>query len=190
MGFQLNALDVALAVLLGICLVRGTARGMVVEVALFASWAIAFLLVKRYGGWLVGLLPPRAPLLSQVLVLAIAFAFFLVVVRLLGLLLRRAMRGMGLGLVDRLGGGVVGLLKGGMFACALLVVVLLLAPPGSPWLRTSRLGPWLEPGVELLGRLLPPSLREELRRRDPWRDLRPKVMVERADGTAVGTAEV
>jgi len=190
MGLHLSGLDLILAGLLGVCLVRGAVRGMVAEIALFASWALAFLLVKRYGGWFLQLLPSGASPLSQGLALVIAFAFFLVTIRLLALLLRHLLRGMGLGLVDRLGGAVVGLLKGALFCCTLLLVLILTLPSSSSLLRSSRLGPWLEPGVEILGRLLPSPLREELRRRDPWRRSKPKVMVEWRDGVVVGAVEV
>jgi membrane protein required for colicin V production len=93
----------------------GLWRGLVRTAAGLAAWVGAFLLAPLGAGMLASMLN-SVPSWVQ---LALAFLIFFILIQLLGALLARLVRGVGLGGVDRLLGAVLGLAR------ALAIVALL-----------------------------------------------------------------
>lgn len=120
----LTWLDWLFIALLTLTALSGLMRGLVREVLGLAAWLVAILaarlLAPSVAEHLAGLVesPDGRLVMAFVLVVAVVIIGSAIVMRLLRALLGWA----GLGVVDRLGGAAVGLLKGG----AILVVITLL----------------------------------------------------------------
>ncbi len=140
--------DLALAALMALALVRGLAIGLVREVlslAALAGAAVAgFRLAEPAGRALLelsgGALPPIAATFAGGFGVALAtFA----AIRLGGRLLSRALHAVGLGLPDRLGGGLLGLAEGAVLALLLLRGAMAVLGPDHPQLEgTHAIAVW------------------------------------------------
>ncbi|MDP6540274.1 MAG: CvpA family protein [Planctomycetota bacterium] len=153
-----NALQEALGALLhlhwldlvglGLCVVfvvLGTVRGLwwqvIRLVGLVAAVALARLLAPRWGSTFQetsGL----EPHVSQGLVWIGVFIVGLLLASLLGILGKRSIEAMKLGLVDRFGGAVAGLVTGLLLHAAILMGFCYLGP--QPWTAESLAGTWSE----------------------------------------------
>ncbi|HUZ05833.1 MAG TPA: CvpA family protein, partial [Acidobacteriaceae bacterium] len=80
---------------------------------------------------------------------------------LIGNLLRKVVHGVGLGWMDRMLGGVFGVVRG----CLLIMVAIIAIAafrPGAPWMQGSKLAPYFLPGSRVLSAQAPAVLKEKI----------------------------
>lgn len=121
----------------------GFARGFLRVVVSFAAWVFAVILAIHLSPVLGGYFPDLggSPTARYLIVFAIVVVVVLIAGALLGWALYRLARAVGLGFLDRLLGGVVGVARG-----ALIVVILVLAAgmtnlPRQDWWQNAMLSP-------------------------------------------------
>jgi membrane protein required for colicin V production len=127
-GSSLPVLDLAVAVLLALALVRGLWNGLLRESLSVASFVAAVVAVRfstaPLGDRLHALVAPQlGPAAARSAAGVAIFVGVLIAGVLLARALRRGARAVGLGWLDRLGGGALGLAEGAVVA----IVALLLA---------------------------------------------------------------
>ena len=159
----LNPLDWFFLALLLYSAVRAAMNGFFREALSLAGLLIGFPLACWYyldvARALSGLLTtaPVAQLAGFFLVLAAV----MVAASLLGRLLRRGARTVGLGLADRMGGATFGLLRGAGIAIALLLAITSFLPT-APWVVHSQLAPYLLHAAHAVSFTMPQDLRFRL----------------------------
>jgi membrane protein required for colicin V production len=126
-GGPLAAVDLAVLALLGLALVRGLWNGLFREALSLASLVAAAVAVRFLAGPLAQRLEPvlgaqLGPLGTRVLAALLLFVAVLVAGALLARLLRRSAQLVGLGWLDRLGGGALGLAEGAAIAIVALLI--------------------------------------------------------------------
>ncbi|MGA7156142.1 MAG: CvpA family protein [Acidobacteriaceae bacterium] len=159
----MNPLDWILALLLAYSVIRGLIRGFFQEAFALGGVVAGFLLACWFylplAAKIKGLLP--SPVASELAAFLLILAGSMIVATLIGKLLRHTASAIGLGLVDRLLGGVFGLIRG-----SLLVVTILLALtaflPNSAWLKNSHLAPYFLQAAHAVSFLMPSYLRLRL----------------------------
>jgi len=113
--------DLAVIVIVGLSVLLSLIRGLVREVLALAAWVVAFLAANLMAGQIAPLLP--AAISTEELRLLVGFAgvfvAVLVAMSVLAIVASKLVKSAGLGLEDRLLGGVFGLARG------LLVVMIL-----------------------------------------------------------------
>ena len=158
-------LDYAVIGVLALCIAWGLWRGLVREVVSVLGWVIAFLAANLFAGPLGQALPARIP--TPELRLAIAFvAIFvgsLAVTTLLGLLLSKMVKAVGLESLDRTLGGLFGTAKGILVLLAVALLAGLTAAPRQSYWRDSISGEPLARCANALRPFLPPAFAERLR---------------------------
>lgn len=121
-------LDLVAATVLGLAIVRGLWIGLVREAFSLAGIAAAYLAVRSFSrplaDWLVaasdgGVGPGLAPWLAGLLLVVLT----LVAVAAVGRVVRRGVRAVGLGLLDRLGGGLLGAAEGALVIAVVLTLL-------------------------------------------------------------------
>jgi membrane protein required for colicin V production len=137
--------------------VLGLMRGFVGVVVSLVAWLLAGWAALRFGAEvavaLAGDLPPST---TDVLAgHALSFFAVLFIVGCVGWVVRWAMKSAGLSGVDRALGLVFGIVRGGVVACALVLLLGLTSLPAEPAWQASRLVPVLVPGAQLLRGWLP-----------------------------------
>jgi membrane protein required for colicin V production len=139
----LSAVDVAVAVILGVAVLRGLWIGLVREAFSIAALAGALVAVRLFTAPVASWLRHEAGLEAGDLALRVAAGALVAVTVVLavaaaGRLLRRGLRAAGLGWADRLGGGLLGGAEGLLVAGVLLWAVVALLGRDHAQLAGSR----------------------------------------------------
>lgn len=137
-------IDIAILAVLGLTLLFGLWRGLINELFSIASWFAAFLIARIFssdvGSWLSGSIEsePMLLLLSWLIPFLVTFIFM----NLIRMVVKSMVDMVGLKPVDRLFGGVFGLVKGGLIITAtVLITQLAMNKPSSAFQSESRFLP-------------------------------------------------
>lgn len=160
----MNFLDIILVGILCLFLLRGFFRGLVQEIMSLIAIILAVVLASNYHHLVVPHLElyivseMTVSVLSYVLIfLATLIAFWLI-----AKFIRSVLEISLLGWVDRLAGGIFGLLEGILIGLICLMFLQTFAPE-SDFLNKSYLAPRAQHMVELLSELAPESMRDTLK---------------------------
>lgn len=158
-------LDYAVAGVLVLCILFGLWRGLVREVVSILGWVIAFLAANLFAGPLGQALPSEIPTPELRLAIAFLAIFFcsLAVTTLLGLLLSRMVKAVGLEGLDRTLGALFGSAKGVLILLAVALLAGLTSAPRQSYWRDSISGDTLARCAIAFKPLLPPTFAERLR---------------------------
>ena len=153
----MDAVDWILLAVLGVSVLLGMWRGLVREVISLAGWIAGFWLAQAWapeaGGWLP--LQGASEVLRYLAGFISVFLAVLIVSVLLGWLISKLVSAVGLGVVDRLLGGVFGGLRGVVLLLTLTVVVSLTPVQSAAWWTNSPVAQALVQGLQSLKPVLP-----------------------------------
>ncbi len=158
-------LDYAVVGVFAASLVFGAWRGLVREVISVLGWVIAFLAANLLAGPLGPAMPQviPSPELRVAAAYLVVFVGSLVVTSLLGLLLSKIVKAVGLGGVDRLLGALFGAARGLLILVAAALLAGLTSAPRQAYWRDSASGPLLAQAALALKPLLPQTFAERMR---------------------------
>lgn len=158
-------LDYAVLGVMAVSVAWGVWRGLVRELMSLAGWVIAFLAANLFAGPLGEALPPSIPRPElRVLVAFVAiFIVSLAVSALVGLLLSKMVKAIGLGGLDGTLGGLFGVARALLVVLAFSLVAGLTRLPLAPIWTESASGPVLARAALALKPWLPPAFAERLR---------------------------
>lgn len=173
----MNTLDILILVILAFTLVRGLFRGFVGEISSIVGLVIGFILANRHHDQLLPLVSSILPdpVIANLLSYALIFITGMVLVLIIAAVLRHLLKITLLGWLDRLAGGTMGLLKGGLVCILVVLLLTTFLTPQADILRTSRFAPYVNQFSSLLADLMPPKLRREFDEksqplREQWRE--------------------
>jgi membrane protein required for colicin V production len=163
----MNLLDILLAVIIGISVATGFMAG-------FARVGVGF--IATISGLLFGFWYYNVPAewlrdhwtmsanLSNMLGFFIVFLMFLSAGAMIGKLLSKLFKWTGLGWLDRLLGGVFGLLRGALLAVICVAVMMAFTPKPLPtWIVGSQVLPYVIDASNLCSKLAPEAVKEAFR---------------------------
>jgi membrane protein required for colicin V production len=154
---ELSAIDWIVLAVLTLSLLLGLWRGIAREVLSLIGWVAAFWLAQMHAPRMAQWLPMSgsSEMLRYAAGFVVTFLAVLIVSALAGWLMRQFLSAVGLGWLDRLLGGVFGLLRGGVVLLAGTVVVNMTPLAPSPMWTQSHAGPVLTQGLHAIKPLLP-----------------------------------
>ena len=162
----MNILDIIIIAAIVFFLIRGIFRGIVREIGSLAGVVLGIWLANAYhpqlANLLKGLIPPGNYL--PIIAFALIFLVVLVVCNLLGWVFKKFFQKIFLGWVDRILGACLALLKGIVLSYLIIVLVIFLAPQGSPLVTQSRLAPVIINSYKTIIGLIPPGFHEKLKK--------------------------
>ncbi len=160
----LNPLDWLLLALLAYSTVRAVLNGFFREAFTLAGLVLGFPLACWYYHPLAGELRNliTTPAVAQIVAFALILSAITIMASLLGRVLRRGARTVGLGLADRLGGALFGLLRGAGIATAMLFAITAFLPT-APWVQNSVISPYLLRAAHAVSFTMPTDLQVRLR---------------------------
>jgi len=140
-------------------------RGLVREVMSLLSWLLALWVAARYSIEFADFLPaaianPSARYITAFIVL---FLGTVIVLELIGVLLAKLLRAVGLAFLDRALGAVFGLARGVLVAWILTLLGGLTSLPQQEWWRDSLYAPPLQAAVLAVRPLLPSEISKRLK---------------------------
>lgn len=161
---MLNWADLVLIAILALSALVGLWRGLVVEVLSLVIWVAAFWLAFQFGEPVSVLFEGRVEPSSARMFLAFGLLFIgaLVVGGLLTWLIRKLIVATGLTGTDRMLGLLFGILRGGVLASVLVLLLGFTPMPADDWWQQSRLMPFFEGYASWIGDWLPETVRQHL----------------------------
>ncbi|MFT4196443.1 MAG: CvpA family protein [Pseudoxanthomonas sp.] len=162
-------IDLVLATIVLVSALLGLLRGFTAIVVATASWLLAAWAAFKFGhAASLEMAGDHAPSMTDYVGgYALTFVGVLLCAMLLGLLLKAGVRASALSGVDRLAGLVLGLVRGGVFACVLLLLLGFTPLTGEAAWRDARLRPLLQPGADWMRAQLPEMELPRLPELDP-----------------------
>jgi len=155
----MNPLDWILGIILIYSVVRAAMRGFIAELFAFGGVLCGLLLAcwfyRQVAVSLAGLI--STPALAQLAAFLLILAATMVAAALLGKLLHRTARAIGLGFFDRLLGAIFGLLRGLLLGLSLLLPITAFLPTAT-WLQQSALAPYFLRAAHAVSFLMPADL--------------------------------
>ena len=141
---MMHWIDIAILIVLGLTLLFGLWRGLINELFSIVTWIAAFLVARIFstdvGTWLSGSIESEPVLL--LLSWVIPFVTTFIVMNLIRLVIKSMIDMVGLKPVDRLFGGIFGLLKGGLIITAVVLITqLAMNKPATAFQNDSRFLP-------------------------------------------------
>ena len=157
---QLGWIDLALIAVLGVSVLIGLWRGFVFEIVSLLGWLFAFVIANSLGPLLAEVLPfgdPASPLRLWASYIAV-FVLVLIACTLLARMLRALISATPLSAIDRLMGGLFGVVRGAL-VLVIVAMVVTLSPfaQSSSW-KNSHGALWLGLALEGLKPVLPQSI--------------------------------
>lgn len=157
----MNALDIAILVVLALLLLKGLWLGLIQELCSLAGLGLGAVLAARYHAPLSAALPAWVnlpPWLTAALCFALLFAATLLFFGLLGLVLSRFIKLIFLGGFNRVLGGLFGLVQAALLLCLALYGLSL-----TDWFKETRQASLLAPPFVDLGERILSEGRQLLR---------------------------
>jgi membrane protein required for colicin V production len=160
----MSLLDLSLLAIIGVSALFGVMRGFVGVLASLAAWLLAGWAAFHFGAetarWMSSDGPPTATELLGGY--ALSFVAVMLFVGIVGWVVRQFIKTVGLSGLDRALGLVLGLVRGAVVACVLLVLVGFTPLPREPEWQASPVIPVLLPGARWLSTWLPEWTVQEL----------------------------
>lgn len=158
--------DYSVLAILGLSFLVGVLRGLMRELISLAGWIAAFVLATLFSSEAARWMPESlGPMLAGLLAFLAVFVGVLLVALFVGLIVSLLVRAAGLGVVDRMLGGVFGLVRGMVIVLvAVMLGGLTPLPREASWKQAVLSGP-LETAVLMLRPFLPEGLAQRLKYR-------------------------
>ena len=156
--------DVAVVGLLFVSILLALFRGLVREIIALAAWVVGVVVALVYAGDLARVFVgwKISPAVAQVLGFAALFVGVLIVGGIVGALLSRMIRAIGLGWLDRLLGGAFGFARGVAILIVLVLIAGITSLPRHDWWQDALLAPPLVAAALQFREWLPPAWAERL----------------------------
>ena len=156
----MNGLDIAILCILGFTLIRGIITGLMQSISGFIGSIAGFYAAYYYYPMLAEVLSKWIKNETGVNILSflLIFCVVLLFVTLLGWVLKWIMKIAFLGWVDRLGGGILGLLKGGIISAVIVIVLTTFLSSGNTLLKKSKIVPYVSGISETMMELIPDKM--------------------------------
>jgi membrane protein required for colicin V production len=155
----MTATDLVLLAVIGLSMLFGLMRGFVGVVVSLLAWLLAGWASFHFGARIALLLAGGhgTPSAGQLFAgYGLSFLCVLLVVGIVGWLVRKLVKAVGLSGVARVLGLALGAVRGGFVACLLVLLMGFTTMPREPGWRDSQVVPVLLPGAQLLRGFLPP----------------------------------
>lgn len=142
----MTVFDYVVIAILGLSILLSVVRGLVREVLALLAWVVAFVAANFFAGPLAALLPSGIANVEVRLLVGFGVAFVVVLLSmsLLALSASRLVKNVGLGVEDRVLGGVFGLARGMLVIMVLVLLAGLTSLPKQPVWRQALLSKPLE----------------------------------------------
>lgn len=160
----MNIFDYTVLSILAISIFISILRGLLREVLSIAGWVIAFLAAGAFATDFEPMLPAEigGESLRMIVSYVVLFISVLLVSGLVTMLLSAVIKGVGLGLMDRVTGAVFGFLRGFAIIIILVLIAGLTAVPQASFWQQAQLSGFFESTAMFVKRWLPYDLSKRI----------------------------
>jgi membrane protein required for colicin V production len=159
----MSFLDIFFVVVLGFFLIRGIFRGLIQEISSIVGLILGFFLANKYYSLA---LPYLEKFISndnwaQIASYVAIFLGVMGLVFILSIILKKLVKVVVLDWLDKIGGGVLGLIKACLICSITLLVLTSFLPAKTEFIRNSRLAPYVHKVSMAMGNFLPQELKQK-----------------------------
>ncbi len=160
----MNNLDILLLLIVGLSILAGLMKGLIREVFSLAGVLLGIILALVFSPPLSVYLGRWIPFANAAYgaALFLIFTVTIVATTLLSHMLTKAIEVASLGFMNRLLGGVFGILRGALIGLMIVLGLTLILDPGHNILASSRVTPYLALGARAVAPVLPAGVRKAL----------------------------
>lgn len=159
----MNGLDIAVLCIVGFTFVRGIMTGLMQSVSgvigAIAGFYAGFMYYPALTDFLSEWFKPGPAI--NIISFFVIFCCVLLIISLLGHLIKWIMKIAFLGWVDRMGGGILGLFKGGVIVSVIVIVLTTFLPSDNSILKKSQLVPYISGFSETMMKMVPKELNKK-----------------------------
>lgn len=159
----MNSFDIVIITIFGFCVIRGSFRGLIKELA-----AIIGVLGGFYGAYTyyTELAKPLSEWISNVsylniLSFLIIFCVIFIIITIIGIIIKYLLNVVFLGWVDRICGVGFGFIKATLIVSVLLITFTAFLPKGAPVVKNSLLAPHITLISEKMIKVVPKDMKDE-----------------------------
>lgn len=168
----MNLFDVVVVIILCFCLIRGGFRGLIKEVSsivgVLAGFYVAYTYYPKLAAWLGKWISDAG--YSNILAFMVIFCGVFIAVSVLGIIIRYIINKASSGWADRMGGVLLGLVKGCLVVAVLFLALTAFLPKGTPILQQSRLSPYVAKYAEVMAEVISDEMKGEFT--DKYKELK------------------
>lgn len=161
----MNFFDVIVVIILCFCLIRGGFRGLIKEISsivgVIAGFYGAYAYYPQIARWLAKWIADTG--YCNILAFMIIFCGVFVVISILGVIIRYLINKVFSGWPDRIGGVLLGFLKGCLIVAVLFIALTAFLPKGASFLQRSRLSPYVAKYAEVMAGLITKDMKDDFR---------------------------
>ena len=161
----MTGFDFAVMAILLVSLLFGLWRGLVYEVLSLMGWPVAFVLSKLFAGSVAPMMPGTQETMRVTLAYAVVFVAALIMWGMLAWLLSKVVKAVGLGWLDRVLGGLFGVLRGGLVILVLVWLAGMTSVPEQTFWRAAQTSKTAEDVALLTKVWLPDNIAQRVRYR-------------------------
>ncbi len=174
----MNALDIAICIIGGFCVVRGLFRGIIKEITSIVGVFIGFYGAYTYypvlARWLSQLITNKSYL--YIISFFVAFTLIFLAIGFIGVILKHIFKATALGWADRVLGGTFAVVKAVLIVSVLLIALTAFLPKNAPVMIHSRIAPHITTASEKMAAAVPLDMKEKFRDnikvlKESWRKL-------------------
>jgi membrane protein required for colicin V production len=168
----MNLFDVVVVVILCFCLIRGCFRGLIKEISsivgVLAGFYGAYAYYPQIAGWLARWISDAG--YCNILAFMVIFCGVFIGVSILGIIIRYIINKASSGWADRIGGVLLGFLKGCLVVAVLFLALTAFLPKGTPILQHSRLSPYVARVAEVMATVISNDMKDKFK--DKYKELK------------------
>ena len=166
----MNFFDIAIIIIVAVCLIRGIFKGLIREasgiVAVIAGFYGAYtyypVLLPRFEDWF------SEPFYAKILAVFLLFCLIFSAITLCAVLIRKLLRIVFIGWVDRLIGGAFGALKGELITAVIFIILTTFVPVDQTFIKESKLSPYVGRVSRVMAVFVSHQLQDDISSKLDW----------------------
>ncbi len=159
----MNPFDILIVTILAFGLIRGIFRGLIRELSSIVGVLGGFYAAYTYYPHLANLMSAwiSNPAYLNISSYLVIFSIVVMVVGVLAVVVKYLLNIAFLGWVDRICGGLFGVLKGGLVICVIFIVLTAFLPKGAPLIKNATLSPAVATVSEVMAKVLSKEMKAD-----------------------------
>ena len=146
-------------------MIRGGFRGLIKElsaiIGVLGGFYGAYTYYPKLAAMMTGWISNEA--YRNIFAFMLIFCGVFIIISILGIIIRYILNLVFSGWVDRVGGVIFGILKGGLIVSVLFIALTAFLPKGAPIIQQSRLSPYVSKYSEVMAEVISPDMKNNFR---------------------------
>jgi membrane protein required for colicin V production len=152
--------DIVVLAVVGLSILRGIWKGLIRQVVGLVGVAAGYIMAMHFHATLAGrFLKGFSPVTGHIIAFLGIFIACIMAASIVGWMIGRAMNIVGLGILNRIGGALLGGAKGCLIVAVAVIMLIAFLPPDNGVFKGSRTVKYIQPMAGLISTVAPKSIK-------------------------------